>query len=306
MPARISRRVALAAVLAAVACHQTRRIEIGDGWFIDEGPPLKPAARLYHDTEGTRVVVDRQIETYRLYAPFCLAYETFRSDGRVIFVVDHGLTPIGITKSEEFNRWRIDTDGLRRFGSRTDADGQRWLTIEWIDYSDICYVAQTQPPFQANWAQNVRFDHERTHIQESVIEVNGTDADGVSTLEAAAQKGKLVIVDELLRAGADANTTSAGYTALMMAAIYGHLDVARRLIQGGARVDAQDDRGVTALMLAAKYRQLDIARLLLDAGADGRIRDDLGRTAAVWVSDSGRSDEIRQLRERLTAAAAAK
>jgi ankyrin repeat protein len=89
----------------------------------------------------------------------------------------------------------------------------------------------------------------------------------------------------------------------MVAVIYNHLDVARRLIQGGARINPQDNRGATALMIAAKYRRLEIGQLLLDAGADGRIRDDNGKTAAAWVPDGGRDTEQR-LRTLLGAAAA--
>jgi hypothetical protein len=274
-------------VLASVACHESRRTEIGDGWFVDEGLPAKPAAHLYRENGGTRVVVDRQIDAYRLYAQFCLVYEAFHSDGRVIFAVTRGMTPIGIVTSPEFDRWRIDTDGLRRFDTRTDTDGGRLLTIEWIDYSDICYVSQTQPLFQEHWAQNARFDHERVHIQESVIVVNAKNSVGASTLDDAARKGQLVVVDELLRAGAEVNSANnAGTTTLMVAVIYNHLDVARRLIQGGAR-----------------YRRLEIGQLLLDAGADGRIRDDNGKTAAAWVPDGGRDTEQR-LRTLLGAAAA--
>jgi hypothetical protein len=57
---------ATASVLASIACHQSRRTEIGDGWSVDEGLPEKPAAHLYHEKDGTRVVVDRQIDAYRL------------------------------------------------------------------------------------------------------------------------------------------------------------------------------------------------------------------------------------------------
>jgi len=304
--ARVTVWLATATVLASIACHQPRRTEIGDGWFVDEGLPEKPAAHLYREKDGTRVVVDRQIDAYRLYARFCLVYETFRSNGRVVFAVAGGMTPIGIATSDEFNRWRIDTDGLRRFDTRTDTDGGRLLNIEWIDYSDFCYVAQTQPAFQEHWAQNARFDYERVHIQESVIGVNAKNSVGASTLDAAARKGQLVIVDELLRAGADVNSANdAGTTALMVAIVYNHLDVARRLIQGGARINAQDDRGATALMLTARYRRLEIAQLLLDAGADGRIHDDSGKTAAAWAPDGGHDTEQR-LRTLLAAAAAAK
>jgi hypothetical protein len=89
----------------------------------------------------------------------------------------------------------------------------------------------------------------------------------------------------------------------MTSVIFRNPDVTRRLIEGGARINAQDDDGLTALMWAARYRNLEIAQILLDAGADGKIADDRGLTAAGWVPDGGH-DEVRQLREQLTRAAA--
>jgi len=73
--------VAVTALLAAPGCRRPRLTAIGDGWFVDETPPGKPAPRLYREVEGTRVVVDGQIEAYRLYARRCLIYEAPRPEG---------------------------------------------------------------------------------------------------------------------------------------------------------------------------------------------------------------------------------
>jgi ankyrin repeat protein len=86
------------------------------------------------------------------------------------------------------------------------------------------------------------------HIQESVIGVNAKNSVGASTLDDAAQKGQLVVVDELLRAGADVNSANdAGTTALMVATIYNHLDVART---AGSRAT----RGSTRRTMGARRR----------------------------------------------------
>ena len=75
-------------------------------------------------------------------------------------------------------------------------------------------------------------------------------------------------------------------TALMWAA--GHANdapksdgvaAARLLLDAGAKIDNQDDRGRTALMIAAERNHGHMVEILLDAGADSSIRDKNGSTA---------------------------
>jgi hypothetical protein len=244
------------------------------------------------------VVVDRQVDAYRLYGGRCLMYEASRPEGRIVYAVWGGLTPVPIAASD-LRRWRMDADGLRRFDAPVDPEGRSMLTIEWLQYGDICYAAQTQAKFEESWAQQARAAFAKVRVQRSAVDVDGADSVGNSTLSDAAREGQIALVDELLRAGADVNSTNdAGVTVLMMSVAFRQPEVTRRLIQGGARIDAQDDRGQTALMTAAQYRNLEIAEILLQAGADPTIRDDSGRTAAAWVPDDGNAD-LRTLRARL-------
>lgn len=292
--------VALTALLAAPGCRRPRLTAIGDGWFVDETPPGKPAPRLYREVDGTRVVVDGQIEAYRLYARRCLIYEAPRPEGRFLFVAWGGLTPVAFSASNAPHRWRLDADGPRRFETLVDPD-RTLLAVEWINFGDPCYLAQTQPRLKDDWTRTATHLLDRTKIKESILDVHGEDSVGNSVLSDAASEGQVVLVDELLRAGADPNAANvAGVSVLMVAS---SPDVVRRVIEGGARVDAQDERGLTALMYAARYRDLEKARLLVEAGASRTIRDDSGRTAAAWVPDSD-GETQRQLRTLLTGAAA--
>ncbi len=116
---------------------------------------------------------------------------------------------------------------------------------------------------------------------------------------------QIVLVDELLRAGADVNSTNRhGGTPLMTAVWSRDTEVVRRLLEAGAWINAQTDKGQTALMDAAHTRNREMAELLLDAGADVKIRDDLGRNAAARVPDGG-GPEMDALRARLARAEAA-
>jgi len=297
-------RLAWTALAVAVGCGGPRLTAIGDKWFVDPAPPGKPAPHLYRQPDGTRVVVDRQIEAYRLYANRCLIYEAPRADGRFLFVVWGGLTPVAFRTSVGPSRWRLDTDGPRRFETVVDPDGRRLLAMEWINFGDPCYVAQLQPRFNDKWpsATTTPLVTDRINVVQTTVDVDGEDTVGNSTLSDAAHEGQVVLVDELLRAGADPNSANhAGISVLTSAVVSRNLDVARKIVAAGARVNAQDGRGETALMWAVRYRNLEMAKLLIDAGAKTTIRDDIGRTAAVWVPD-GSTEELRKLRALVDAA----
>ena len=67
-------------------------------------------------------------------------------------------------------------------------------------------------------------------------------------------------------------------TALHLAAQYSLVDIARIVLDRGARVNCKGRHGYTALHLAASVGDAEVVRLLLDRGADGNIRDNYGRT----------------------------
>ena len=68
-----------------------------------------------------------------------------------------------------------------------------------------------------------------------------------------------------------------GWTCLIDAASYGHLDICRLLIDKGAQVEAKDSDGWTPLHSAALRGHVEIVRLLCDRGADVEARDNGGR-----------------------------
>lgn len=73
------------------------------------------------------------------------------------------------------------------------------------------------------------------------------------------------VCDELLREGADVNRAAPlkeNATPLHFAALNGHAEVARLLIQHGAKIDAESKRGRTALMTAAALGRVGVVRVL--------------------------------------------
>jgi uncharacterized protein len=75
-----------------------------------------------------------------------------------------------------------------------------------------------------------------------------------------------------------------GNTALHWAAERGALKVMRVLIAAHATIDAQNHDGATPLMIAADQAKVAAVRLLLQAGADPKKQDFTGRDAFGWAA----------------------
>ena len=72
----------------------------------------------------------------------------------------------------------------------------------------------------------------------------------------AAAKGKVDVVQELLKHGANVNAQGKwGNAALMIAAVKGHLQVVQELLGAGANIEAQNNAGNTALIWAIHRHQ---------------------------------------------------
>ena len=100
---------------------------------------------------------------------------------------------------------------------------------------------------------------------------------GVTPIYLACANGSESMIDLLLRAGADPNATNpGGETALMTAARIGKIGAVKLLLDRGAVVDAKEKvRGQTALMWAVTENHVDVAWLLLRSGANVNAQTDV-------------------------------
>jgi ankyrin repeat protein len=147
---------------------------------------------------------------------------------------------------------------------------------------------------------------------------NTADKDGQTALMLASANNQLPVVQALLKHNADPNLTDHnGWTALMkavyagnskcvealadrsrqevnrgllVAALMGHQDTAKILLDYGAEVDTHADDGRTPLMFAASKGNKDLVAFLLKAGADPSLTDKTGANAAAIAKAKGFAD----------------
>lgn len=131
--------------------------------------------------------------------------------------------------------------------------------------------------------------------------VHAYSGDGWTALHLAAFFGHDGAVRLLLEAGADTESQSHNRQDNMPlhAATAGlHRDVTERLIQHGADLDARNAEGMTPLHMAAYAGDLDMLALFLKAGARLNARDGRGRSLLGLAIEQGREKAAVWLRER--------
>ncbi|KAK8743892.1 hypothetical protein OTU49_000897 [Cherax quadricarinatus] len=92
-----------------------------------------------------------------------------------------------------------------------------------------------------------------------------TRHDGATPLFKAAHKGHVEVVHELLPFKPCLGLLKNGESALHAAALYGHLQVLRVLVEAGADPGLKNDQGLTPIQIAAQARHYEAVQLLKEA-----------------------------------------
>jgi ankyrin repeat protein len=104
----------------------------------------------------------------------------------------------------------------------------------------------------------------------------------------AALKGHTELARKLIERNADVNKT--GWTPLHYAATNGQVAIMELLLENHAYIDAESPNGTTPLMMAAQYGTRDAVKLLLEAGADPNLKNQLGLSALDFAMRANRRD----------------
>jgi uncharacterized protein len=162
----------------------------------------------------------------------------------------------------------------------------------------------------------------RTMLAENFLLASQRLPSGESPLMAALYRGHHDVVEALIDAGAEIDIFAAaaigrmadlrrevadetvnayaydGWTALHLAAFFGHLDAARLLVEAGADVHAVSRNSLqnTPLHAATSGRHSNVALYLLECGASGSVIDSGGYTPLQIASENGLSDIVAMIR----------
>jgi len=114
----------------------------------------------------------------------------------------------------------------------------------------------------------------------------------------AAYNGNIEIVKLLIDKGADVNTTDEiGRTALMFASSGPFVNTVLTLLQAGAKPNLTDkEEDWTAAMMAAAEGQLEVLKTLVAFGADLKMVDIDGESSLDFASSKGHSAVVEYIK----------
>jgi hypothetical protein len=123
-----------------------------------------------------------------------------------------------------------------------------------------------------------------------------TQRDLNDALRSAAFAGLKVVIEPLLDKGAEIEgKDSIGNTALFVAVVGEHLEVADVLLENGADINAKDHTHWTPLMRAAHMGLTGSVRFLLERGAAADWEDENNQTALTLAQWEGHTETVELL-----------
>ena len=134
----------------------------------------------------------------------------------------------------------------------------------------------------------------------SRVDIDERDAEGLSGLHLAAQFGLVEIARKLLQNGADPNAVAfndSRATPLHVAVSARHRDLAGLLLAHGASANVIQKGGLTPLHTAAANGDEEVVSLLLLRGANPMRLSDQGQTAIDMAAQNGHGALAEMLRE---------
>lgn len=128
-------------------------------------------------------------------------------------------------------------------------------------------------------------------IDQPQVKVESRARTDETPLMIAAIKGRMELARRLIERGAEINKP--GWAPLHYAATFpGPVapDMTRLLLEHHAYIDAASPNGSTPLMMAAQYGNTTVVKLLLEEGADPLLKNQLGLTAIDFAHRANRTE----------------
>lgn len=128
-------------------------------------------------------------------------------------------------------------------------------------------------------------------------EIHKADSWGYRPFYWACYAGDIYAVQRLVKAGADINAKQhdGNITALWGAAVMGHVDIVRYLLEQNAGVDIQDEYSGTPLYVASQNGYVSVVRQLLQAGANVNLSGGLHRKPLNAAAYLGHTEIVQLL-----------
>jgi uncharacterized protein len=135
-------------------------------------------------------------------------------------------------------------------------------------------------------------DGVRQFVEKDPALAKSFSPDGFPVVALAAVFGHLDVARYLVERGADVNvpaTNSSGYNALTGAVASGHTEIVKWLLENGAAPNYRYGPGYSPLLTAAANGHLEILKLLLAHGADPHATSNDGKSALALASERNHS-----------------
>jgi ankyrin repeat protein len=131
----------------------------------------------------------------------------------------------------------------------------------------------------------------------TALERPGPAPDGTTDLHVAVAAGDIAQVRRLIAGGANVNANNDyGATPMSEAALIADAAILKALLDAGADVESANADGQTALMVVARSGRVDAAKLLLARGAHvNAIERWRGQTALMWATAQNHAEMVRLL-----------
>jgi len=164
--------------------------------------------------------------------------------------------------------------------------------------SSMCAMSQEERNKQAQLDRDLReaalnndLNEVKRLIEKEGADINATNQKGWTALMVAASGGLLDIVKYLIERGANINVaTPNGWTALIEAVEEEKHDIVKYLIEHGANINAQAENGWAPLLLMASVNNYENVKYLIERGADVNVKNNENQTALILSAKNAQID----------------